>query len=699
MNESLHIWLIPLLPFAGFLLNGILGSRLPRRIVSAIGLLAPLGSLILVLNAFLGSSISAAKTCANCGPATAVTLPYVENFPHPWLAIGQIHVDFTLVLDQLSLVMLLVVTGVGFLIHIYSVGYMKGEPGYARYFSYLNLFLFFMTVLVLAGNFLLMFVGWEGVGLASYLLIGFYFQRTSAADAGKKAFIVNRIGDFGFLIGIFLLLANFGTLSFNQIRFELALSPTLTGGILTVICLCLLLGAAGKSAQLPLYVWLPDAMEGPTPVSALIHAATMVTAGVYMIARTHFLFDRSPFALAIVAIVGAATALFAATIGLVQNDIKRVLAYSTISQLGYMFLACGVAAYSAAIFHLVTHAFFKGLLFLAAGSVIHSLGGEQDMRKMGGLRTKLPVTFWTMTAAVFAIAGFPPLAGFFSKDAILYTAFLQGPLGKFLWFIGLVTALLTSLYMFRLWYMTFLGQGPRTSPVSGHDFSRADLTNKKDGALAPAAAPHLHESPWSMRGPMVILALLSVCGGWIGIDHMTSYLAPSVGLHRTASTGSPGLELLLSLAAVLVALEGWLIADKYYRRKTERPAQLAAAMPGGYKLLLNKYYVDEIYGAVLIKPLLAISQYVLGWVVDTAILGGIAWSLAGVASLSGMILQRWQSGNLRSYAAWLTLGAAAVLLFVLLTGSPHGWSFSLLNPEPIRAVTHITVMHLAQAGH
>ncbi len=645
MSESLHLWLIPLLPFAGFLLNGILGSRLPRWLVSTIGVLAPLGSLILVLAAFAATSISAAATCAGCGPATAVALPYAETCPYPWLSLGLIHVDFNLVLDQLSLVMLLVVVGVGFLIHVYSVGYMKGDAGYARYFSFLNLFLFFMTVLVLAGNFLLMFVGWEGVGLASYLLIGFWFQKNTAADAGKKAFIVNRVGDFGFLIGIFLVLATFGTLSFQQIVVKLALAAGWHGGVLTMICLCLLLGAAGKSAQLPLYVWLPDAMEGPTPVSALIHAATMVTAGVYMIARLHFLFDRSPFALGTVAIVGAATALFAATIGLVQNDIKRVLAYSTISQLGYMFLACGVAAYSAAIFHLVTHAFFKGLLFLAAGSVIHALGGEQDMRKMGGLRTKLPVTFWTMTVAVFAIAGIPPFAGFFSKDAILYAAFLHGPLGKLLWFVGLTTALLTSLYMFRLWYMTFFGE-----------------------SRSPDAHPH--ESPFSMRGPMVTLGLLCVCGGWIGIDHMTSYLAPAVGMPHGTS-GVVGLELVLSLVAVAVALEGWLIADKYYRRKKERPAQLAAAMPAGYQLLLNKYYVDEIYSAVFVKSLLAVSQYVLGWVIDTAILGGIAWLLAGSASLSGMILQRWQSGNLRSYAAWLTLGAAAVLLFVLL----HGISF------------------------
>jgi len=646
MNAYLHLWLIPLAPFAGFLFNGLLGRRLPKFLVTTVALLAPLVAFAAVANAWLLSQ------------ANPALLPLAEICPNPWINIATLHVDFSLILDQLSLVMLLVVTGVGFLIHVYSVGYMHDDEGYARYFSFLNLFLFFMTVLVLAGNALVMFVGWEGVGLASYLLIGFYFQKKSAADAGKKAFIVNRIGDFGFLIGMFLLLANFGTLSFDGIGAQLALNPAWQGGVLTVIALCLLLGATGKSAQLPLYIWLPDAMEGPTPVSALIHAATMVTAGVYMVARTHVLFDRSPFALGVVAVVGAATALFAATIGLVQNDIKRVLAYSTISQLGYMFLACGVAAYSAGIFHLVTHAFFKALLFLAAGSVIHGMGGEQDLRKMGGLWRKLPVTFAVTTVGVLAIAGFFPFAGFFSKDAILYAAFQQGPSGKALWAVGLVTALLTSFYMFRLWYLAFLGK-PRSE------------------------VGHHHATPLSMLGPLVILALLSICGGWIGIERFSAYLAPATGARPAEAAGH--LELILGLVAMGVALLGWFVADRLYRQRPTAAADLAAAYPAGYKLLANKYYVDEFYGATIVRPLLALSKFILEWVVDVAILGGLAWLLGGIAMLSGAILQRWQSGNLRSYAAWLAAGAAALLLYVLVP-----WATVLAS---------LSIIHFGVAGH
>jgi len=630
----LPLWLIPLFPLAGFLLNGIRGRCLPKWQVTTLALAAPLASFAVVLNA--------ARRFAG--------MPIVETCPFPWIEVGALRIDFSFVLDQLSLVMLLVVTGVGLLIHIYSVGYMAEEKGYARYFSYLNLFLFFMNVLVLAGNALVMFIGWEGVGLASYLLIGFYFEKNSAANAGKKAFLVNRVGDFGFLVALFLLIANFGTLTFTEIATKIAACAGWQGGVITVIALCLLLGATGKSAQLPLYVWLPDAMEGPTPVSALIHAATMVTAGVYMIARLHVLFAHSPFALGIVAIVGAATAIFAATIGLAQNDIKRVLAYSTISQLGYMFLACGVAAYSAGIFHLMTHAFFKALLFLAAGSVIHGLGGEQDLRKMGGLWKKLPVTFAVTTVGVLAISGIPPFAGFYSKDAILYAAFVQGPGGMALWLVGAITALLTSVYMFRLWYMVFLGK-PRSEDV------------------------HPRESPWTMLGPLVALALLALGGGWIGIEHFSSFLAPSTGpLSLEAVT--PHLERNLSIAAVGIALLGWLIAHILYYAKPSAPATLAGAAPRVYKLIAHKYYVDEIYSAVLVKPLLLFSRCFLGWVVDGAILGGLAWLLAALANLGGMILQRWQSGNLRSYAAWIAAGAAALLLYALVPWNAL-WPLSL----------------------
>src|SRR4051812_12874493 len=521
MNGLLHLWLIPLLPFAGFLINGVLGRRMPRALVTAVGLLFPLASFLLVLGNAPGMFGGASK-------------PIVEVFEQPWIQAGSLYVDFSFVLDHLSMVMLLVVTGVGFLIHIYSAGYMADDAGYARYFSYLNLFLFFMTLLVLAGNILLMFVGWEGVGLASYLLIGFWYQKKSAASAGMKAFVVNRIGDFGFLIGIFLFLSQFHTLTFGAVAYQLSSMPEVQGGLLTAIALCLLVGATGKSAQLPLYVWLPDAMEGPTPVSALIHAATMVTAGVYMIARTHFIFDRSPFALTVVAIVGAATAFFAATIALVQTDIKRVLAYSTVSQLGYMFLGCGVAAYSAAIFHLMTHAFFKALLFLAAGSVIHGLGGEQDMRRMGGLRKLIPWTFWVMTVATFAIAGFPPLAGFFSKDEILWKAFSDQTHGSWVfWLIGWITAGLTSFYMFRLWFMTFFGE--RRQPV--HDEHQEPTGATHAPSAAPAAhghqsgvqhrhaaghddhghGGHVHESPWIMLAPLVVLAIGSALVGFLGV--------------------------------------------------------------------------------------------------------------------------------------------------------------------------------------
>ena len=649
MTSSLHLWLIPLVPFAGFLVNGLLGRRFPKALVTAVALIATLIPFLQVANIALHYS--------------SLTLPYTERVA-TWIAAGGFHADFAFAFDQLTLIMLLVVTGVGFLIHIYSAGYMAEEEGYWLFFAYLNLFMFFMLTLVLAENFLLMFVGWEGVGLASYLLIGFYFAKDSAAKAGKKAFVVNRIGDFGFLLAMFLLIAHFGTLSFSEVFSQVAQHPEWQGGFLTAIALFLVLGATGKSAQIPLYVWLPDAMEGPTPVSALIHAATMVTAGVYMVARTHSIFDRSPFALSTVAIIGAATAFFAATIGLVQTDIKRVLAYSTVSQLGYMFMACGVTAYSAGIFHLLTHAFFKALLFLAAGSVIHALSGEQDMRVMGGLRKKIPITFWTMTAAVLAITGAPGFAGFFSKDEILYQDFLSPHGGKIIWLVGLITVGLTAFYMFRLWYLTFFGES-RAPKVAHDDHSHGH----SHGA---------HESPWIMLVPLIILAILSLIGGWVGVpsalgghNEIQHFLSPAIGAPQEAAEGSRSLELLLAAVSVAVGALGWFFAHLLYFAKPELPAQLAAKVRGLYSLLLNKYRVDEFYGAIVVTPLLLVSRYVLKGLFDTGVItgGGLA---AGYATQGlGSLVQRVQSGNIRSYAGWLALGAAALLLLTYFGFGTH----------------------------
>src|SRR3984893_8088847 len=496
MTPNLHLWLIPVLPLVGAAINGFFGKKFSRQTVATVALLFSGGAFAVVLLVVFQFS--------------TLTTPHTE-FLATWIRASSFQADFAFYLDQLSLVMLLVVTGVGFIIHIYSVGYMWEEGGFYRFFAYLNLFMFFMLTLVLASNYLLMFIGWEGVGLASYLLIGFWFTKDSAASAGKKAFIVNRIGGSRFLIALFLLIKHFGSLNFTQV-FD-AVRPlsaeTAGAGLLTGIGILLMIGACGKSAQIPLYIWLPDAMEGPTPVSALIHAATMVTAGVYMVSRSHMIFERAPGALTFVAIIGTLTAFFAATIGIAQTDIKKVLAYSTVSQLGYMFMACGVGAFSAGIFHLMTHAFFKGLLFLAAGSVIHAVGGEQDMRKMGGLRTKTPVTFWTMTAGTLAIAGIPGLAGFFSKDEILWRVYQASWI---YWVVGIVTAFFFSFYMFRLWFLTFFGE------YRGD----ADGTAGEHGRSAHGAGrrhPHagIHESPPVMLGPLVILAILSVVGGYVGV--------------------------------------------------------------------------------------------------------------------------------------------------------------------------------------
>jgi len=641
-----YLWLIPLLPFAGFLINGTLGRKLPRAAVTAVALFFT--AIPAAIVAWLWSTMRAA------GAPEAVHI-----ISRPWIAITGFQVDFAFTVDHLTLIMLAVVTGVGFLIHLYSVGYMAHEEGYWRFFAYLNLFMFFMSVLVLAESFLLLFVGWEGVGLASYLLIGFYFKKDSAADAGKKAFIVNRIGDFGFLLAMFLLVQNFGSLDFSHVFNAISVNPDWHGGILTAIALLLVLGAVGKSAQIPLYVWLPDAMEGPTPVSALIHAATMVTAGVYMVARCHTLFDRSPYALAVVAVIGAATAIFAASIGMVQHDIKRVLAYSTVSQLGYMFLACGVGAYAAGIFHLLTHAFFKALLFLAAGSVIHALGGEQDMRNMGGLRKRIPVTFWTMTAAVFAIAGIWPFAGFFSKDEILYQTFVSG--NKLLWFVGLVTAGMTAFYMFRLWFKTFFGE------------------SRLEEAPHDAHAEHahgVHESPWIMLFPLVVLAILSVIGGWVGIpaalgghNEIEHFLDPVFAnpnaVEAATTTASHSLELTLAAVSLLTAGLGFYIAFLFYYKKPGIAASLAQRAPALYRLVDNKFYVDELYATFIITPLLMFTRLILGGLIDSGLVNG-SGALAGAVTRGlGSVTNRTQSGNIRSYAGWLALGAAAVLLVMI----------------------------------
>jgi NADH-quinone oxidoreductase subunit L len=653
---DLHLWLIPLVPVAGFLVNGLFGRKFPKALVTTVAIAA--------------AAVPMLQVASIAYHFSSLAKPYIESYG-AWISAGAFHANFGFQLDQLTMVMLCVVTGVGFLIHVYSIGYMGEEEGYWRYFAYMNLFLFFMLTLVLSANFLLMFVGWEGVGLASYLLIGFYYTRDSAANAGKKAFLYNRVGDVGFLLAMFLLIAQFGTLNFSDVFSAIGMNPAMHGGILTAIGLLLLLGACGKSAQIPLYVWLPDAMEGPTPVSALIHAATMVTAGVYMIARAHIIFDRSAIALLAVAVIGTATAFFAATMGMMQNDIKRVLAYSTVSQLGYMFLGCGVAAYSAGIFHLVTHAFFKALLFLAAGSVIHALGGEQDMRAMGGLRTKIPVTFWTMTAAVVAISGFPPFCGFVSKDEILYQAFVHSTSGKVFWAVGLFTAGLTSFYMFRLWYMTFFGE----SRAVAHEEAAA-VHARPDTKLVVEAehAHHVHESPKTMLVPMIILAILCVIAGALGwpeglggTNWISHFLAPAVSALPTG--GSNHLELILALVSTLAALSGWYIAHLMYYAQRDLPARLTARFHAIYSLVFNKYWVDEIYGALVVAPLLFIARWVLAALVDRGAIDGGGLLAGYTAQGFGSLAARIQSGNIRSYAGWLAAFAALLLVAVY-----FGWT-------------------------
>jgi len=638
------LWLIPILPFAGAAINGLLGKWFPKSVVTAVALGAPLASLVIALGCLWEYSHGSFPNGV------------YEQTLYAWTA-GDLNIPVAFLLDHLSAVMLFIVTFVGFLIHVYSVGYMGHEEGYRRYFSYLNLFMSAMLMLVLGNNYLVMFVGWEGVGLCSYLLIGFYYDQPFPPYAGKKAFIVNRIGDFAFLVGMFALFAHFGSLTYHEIFPKIAADPgAVTGApyalglpLASFIALCFFVGAMGKSAQIPLYVWLPDAMAGPTPVSALIHAATMVTAGVYMVVRSNVIYQLAPGVSLFVAVIGAATAIFAASIGIAQTDIKKVLAYSTVSQLGYMFLAAGLGAYSAALFHVMTHAFFKALLFLGSGSVIHAMSGDQDMDHMGGLRKHLPATFITYVVGALAIAGVPGLAGFFSKDEILHAAAGSGH--WVLWAVGLITAGLTAFYMFRSVYLTFFGQFRGT-----HEQEH-----------------HLHESPPSMTIPLWILAVGAVVSGWVGLPKVLSetnrfqdWLAPVIlhpaGLAAAEHEMSTGAEWLLMVVTTLVALGGIYVAwANYGRDKGLAEGQhWAARLPVLHRLLLNKWYVDEIYDVLIVRPLAAISRFF--WkVVDTFVIDGAINAGAFLTELTGDVGRFSTTGNVRNYALYFFLGV--ILLF------------------------------------
>ena len=657
-----YLFLIPLFPLLGFLFNLTLGVRLFGRARAGRGAggdegaPSPIIGLVAagtVLLSFLASAWAVVVAHAAPGHALAETLwtwipgGAVETAVDGVPGVAPFQVEWGYLLDPLSSVMVLVVTFVGLLIHVYSIGYMGHDPGYARYMAYLNLFMFAMLTLVLGANYPVLFVGWEGVGLCSYLLIGFWFEKQSASDAGKKAFIVNRIGDAGFLIGVFLIFVTFGTLDFRAVMAAAAHMPVdhAWGGTFTLIGLLLFVGATGKSAQVPLHVWLPDAMEGPTPVSALIHAATMVTAGVYMVARSSAIYAHAPKAMLVVAVVGAFTAIFAASIGLVQNDIKRVLAYSTVSQLGYMFLACGVGAFGAGIFHLGTHAFFKALLFLGSGSVIHAMSGEQDMRQMGGLRQKLPWTHLTMLVGCIAIAGIPPLAGFFSKDEILWSAFRVGGYGQWVWGVGIVAAAMTAFYMFRLYWMTF-----------GGTFRGTD-----------EQAHHVHESPSSMVVPLQVLAVGSVVVGFLGVpavlfgnNWIERYLHPVFenahhALEEVFAAPGPGhgVEMGLMALSVVVAAVGIAVAWRFYRGTWAMPKAVASRLPLAYRTLLNKYWVDELYGAVFVRglalgggnALFATDRHVVdggdGEVRPGLGVNGVAWGVRDVIARASNLWDRW----------------------------------------------------------
>jgi NADH-quinone oxidoreductase subunit L len=660
-----HLWIIPVLCFTGFVLNLLFGRLWSQKIAGVVGI------------AFVAAAFVYAVRVALL--FSALPHPYLE-IHHAWMTAGTLSVPYGFQLDQLSLVMMLVVTGVGLLIHIYSLGYMAHEGGFYRYFALLNMFMFFMLVLVLANNYLLMFIGWEGVGFASYMLIGFFFRRDSASKAGMKAFIVNRIGDFGFLIGLFLIFQRFGSFVFTDIFPQVRSMPVEAGwtGVLTAIGLLLFVGATGKSAQIPLYVWLPDAMEGPTPVSALIHAATMVTAGVYMVARSAAIYDRSPAALSVVLAIGALTAIFAASIGILQNDIKKVLAYSTISQLGYMFMACGAMAYGAGIFHLMTHAFFKALLFLGAGSVIHAMHGEQDMRAIqrqapGGLRRYAPITFWTFVIATCAISGIPGFSGFFSKDAILFDVYSGARGNRGWWLVGTIAAFMTSFYMFRAVFMTFFGagepahHGPQPSGQEPHTVVAHDVPGESGSPPGHAAPPH--ESPAVMTVPLLILGFLALTGGYVAIgDRFANFMEP---VFNTGVTVPPvgGSEGFVTALSVTVAGLGILLAWYFYLRNRSAADRAAAAMPWLYRVVANKYFVDEAYDGVFIRPLRALSRAVLWHGVDVHVIDAAVNGVGASAQVFGDGLRRQQSGNIRSYASWVAAAAVIVLVYIILGGT------------------------------
>ena len=613
--------LIVVLPLAGFLLNGLAGNRLGARFVSAIGCGLPILAFVATVKCFLDLQAG--------GGSPLVDIAYT------WAVVGDSSFEVSFYFDRLTAVMALIVTGVGSLIHVYSIGYMKDDTSYARYFSYLNLFLFFMLLLVLGRSLLVLFVGWEGVGLASYLLIGFWFEDPDKARAGKKAFITNRIGDAGFLLGMFVLYTVLGTLDMDRINAAFMADP-LPAVSASVVGVLLFIGAAGKSAQIPLYVWLPDAMAGPTPVSALIHAATMVTAGVYLVARLSGIYLHAPEASAIIAAIGALTALFAATIAVAQTDIKKVLAYSTISQLGFMFVALGVGAYGVAVFHLYTHAFFKACLFLGAGSVIHALGGEQDIRKMGGLARRIPVTFVTFAIATAAIAGIPPLAGFFSKDEILWFAFASSRGGSPLLFaVAATTALLTAFYMFRLLWLTFFGSSRMT----------------------PETERHVHESPASMTGVLVVLAILSAIGGFLPLPH---FLAPLLPLPEVVPT-LEHFETPLVIVSIAIAFAGLAAAAYLFHGDAERAEGIRRRFPRLHRVLSGKYFVDEAYDWLIARPLYWISNRVFLKLGDQKLFDGSLHGLAALGRRSADGLSRVQDGNLHRYALLVLLGIIASL--------------------------------------